>query len=109
MTSNKSGTLIPVYMLILIWPRPSEYDIISISYMTTNAPSTARARRLRERRSRGVAMVAPVEVGEGGIDILIRNELLKQHQTRDRKAVGAACLAALEQWSMGRGARTVGR
>ena len=43
-------------------------------------------------------MVAPVEVGEGGIDILIRNELLQQHQTRDRKAVGEACLAALEQW-----------
>ena len=54
-------------------------------------------------------MVAQVEVGEGGIDILIRNELLKQHQTRDRKAVGKACLAALEQWSMGHGARTVGR
>ena len=33
-------------------------------------------------------MVAPVEVGEGGIDILIRNELLKQHETRDRKAAG---------------------
>jgi len=47
-------------------------------------------------------MVAPVEVGEGGIDILIRNELLKQHQTRDRKAVGEPCLAALEQWSVGR-------
>ena len=54
-------------------------------------------------------MVAQVEVGEGGIDILIRNELLKQHQTRDRKAVGEACLAALEQWSMGRGAQTVKR
>ena len=77
--------------------------------MATNAPSTARVRRLRERRSRGVAMVAPVEVGAGGIDILIRNELLKQHQTRDRKVVGEACLAALEQWSVGRGARTVGR
>jgi len=77
--------------------------------MVTEAPSTVRARRLRERRSRGVAMIAPVEVGEGGIDILTRNELLKQHQTRDRKAVGAACLAALEQWAMGRGARTVGR
>jgi GNAT superfamily N-acetyltransferase len=49
-------------------------------------------------------MVAPVEVGEGGIDILIRNELLKQHQKRNRKAVGAACLAALEQWAEGRGA-----
>jgi hypothetical protein len=54
-------------------------------------------------------MVTPVEVGEGSIDILIRNELLKQHQTRDRKAVSEACLAALEQWAKGRGARTVGQ
>ena len=77
--------------------------------MATNAPSTARVKRLRERRSRGVAMVAPVEVGEGGIDIWIRNERLKQHQTRDRKAVGAACLAALEQWSGGHGARSTGQ
>ena len=73
--------------------------------MSHEAPPTIRARRLRERRSRGVVLVAPVEVGEGGIDILIRNELLKQHQTRDRKAVGEACLAALEQWAEGRGAR----
>ena len=42
-------------------------------------------------------MVAPVEVGEGGIDLLVGNGLLKEHQTRDRKAVGEACLAALEQ------------
>ena len=48
-------------------------------------------------------MVAPVEVGEGGIDLLIRNELLKEHETRDRKAVGVACLAALEQWATDRG------
>ena len=52
-------------------------------------------------------MVAPVEVGEGGIDLLVRNELLKQHQTGDRRAVAAACLVALEQWSGGHGARTV--
>jgi len=52
-------------------------------------------------------MVAPVEVGEGGIDLLVRSGLLKGHQTRDREAVAEACLAALEQWSMGRGARTV--
>ena len=77
--------------------------------MVIEASSTVRARRLRERRSRGVAMVAPVEVGEGGIDILIRNELLKQHQTRDRRAVGEACLAALEQWSDGHGARSTGQ
>ena len=77
--------------------------------MATTAPSTVHSRRLRERRSRGLVLVAPVEVGEGGIDILIRNELLKQHQTRDRKAVGAACLAALEQWAEGLGARSIGQ
>ena len=77
--------------------------------MATNAPSTVRARRLRERRSRGVVMVAPVEVGEGGVGLLVGSGLLKQHQTRDRNAVAAACLAALEQWAEGRGARTVGQ
>ena len=76
--------------------------------MATNAPSTARARRLRERRSRGVAMVAPVEVGEGGVALLVSNGLLKEHQTRDRKAVGAASLEALQQWAEGHGARTMG-
>ena len=50
-----------------------------------------------------------VEVGEGGIEILIRSGLLKEHQTRDRNAVGEACLAALEQWPMGHGARVMGR
>ena len=77
--------------------------------MVTEAPSTARAGRLRERRSRGVAGVAPVEVGEGGVALLVSNGLLKEHETRDRKAVGEACLAALEQWATGRGARTLGR
>ena len=77
--------------------------------MDTNASSTARARRLRERRSRGVVLVAPVEVGEGAVALLVSNGLLKEHETRDRKAVGEACLAALEQWAGGRGARTVGR
>ena len=59
--------------------------------------STVRARRLRERRARGVKMVAMVEVGGGGIQLLVGNGLLKQHQTTDRHAVGEACLAALEQ------------
>ena len=77
--------------------------------MATNAPSTIRARRLRERRSRGVVMVAPVEVGEGGVGLLVGSGLLKQHQAGDRKAVGEACLAALEQWAEGRGARSVGQ
>jgi hypothetical protein len=77
--------------------------------MVNEAPSTARVKKLRERRSRGVVLIAPVEVSEGGIDILIRNGLLKEHETRDRKAVGEACLAALEQWAGGRGARIMGR
>ena len=34
-----------------------------------------------------IAMVAPVEVGEGGIDLLVSNGLLQQHQTADRVAV----------------------
>ena len=77
--------------------------------MAANAPSTVRVKRLRERRSRGVAMVAPVEVGEGGVALLVSNDLLKEHETRDRQVVGVACLAALEQWSMGRGARIMGQ
>ena len=69
----------------------------------------ARIRGLRERHSRGVVLIAPVEVGEGGVRLLVSNGLLKENETGDRKAVGEACLAALEQWSMGRGARTVKR
>jgi len=51
-------------------------------------------------------MVAPVEVGEGGIELLVSNGLLQQHQTADRVAVGEACLAALEAWATGQGALT---
>ena len=77
--------------------------------MITETTFTARVKRLRERYSPGAAIVAPVEVGEGGVALLVSNGLLKEHETRDRKAVREACLAALEQWSMGRGARTVKR
>ncbi len=77
--------------------------------MNNEPTSTIRARRLRERRSRGIAMVAPIEVGVGGVALLVSNGLLKEHETRDRKAVGEACLAALEQWAVGRGAQTVKR
>ena len=52
--------------------------------MAHEPTSTVRARRLRERRSRGVVMVAPVEIGKGGIELLVGNELLKEHETRDR-------------------------
>ena len=73
--------------------------------MTLEPTSTVRARRLRARRVRGVVMVAPVEVGGGGIQLLVGNGLLKEHEMRDRQAAGEACLAALEQWAGGRGAR----
>jgi len=52
-------------------------------------------------------MVAPVEVGSGGVELLVGNGLLKQHQVGDRHAVGKACLAALEQWAEGHGARSM--
>jgi hypothetical protein len=75
----------------------------------TNEPTfTLRARRLRERRSRGVVMVAPVEIGMGGVELLVDNGLLKQHQVNDRHAVGEACLAALEQWVVVRAVRGSG-
>ena len=53
--------------------------------MSHEPTSTVRARHLRERRARGVAMVAPVEVGEGGVALLVRNGLLKEHQITDRQ------------------------
>ena len=56
--------------------------------MVTEPTSTVRARRLLERRSRGVVLVAPVEVGAGGVELLVGNGLLKEHETRDRNAVG---------------------
>ena len=77
--------------------------------MVHEPTATVRARRLRARRARGVVMVAPVEIGEGGVELLVANGLLKQHQTADREAVGAACLSALEQWAEGRGARSMGQ
>ena len=58
--------------------------------MVTEPTSTVRVKRLRERRSRGVAMVAPVEVGEGGIALLVSSGLFEKHETRDRKAAGHA-------------------
>jgi len=73
--------------------------------MAHEPTSTIRARRLRERRSKGIVMVVPVEVGKGGVALLVGDGLLKQHQADDRHAVGKACLAALEQWAEGRGAR----
>ena len=77
--------------------------------MAHEPTSTTRARRLRERRAKGVVMVAPVEVGEGGVELLVSNGLLEQDQVGDRNAVGEACLEALEQWAGGQGARSTGQ
>ena len=44
------------------------------------------------------------KIGMGGVELLVDNGFLKQHQVNDRHAVGAACLAALEQWA-GRNSR----
>ena len=41
-----------------------------------------------------------VQVGEGGIDLLVSNGLLSRVQVNDGQAVGKACLAALEQWAV---------
>ena len=46
---------------------------------------------------------------QGGVELLVDNGLLKQHQVNDRHAVGEACLAALEQWAGGHGARSMGQ
>jgi hypothetical protein len=73
---------------------------------TLTLANVVACRRLRERRSGGIGMVAPVEVGEGGVDLLVGNGLLKQHQISDRKSVGEACLATLEHWAGGQGALT---
>ena len=77
--------------------------------MVHEPTSTARARRLRARRARGVVMVAPVEIGEGGIELLVGNGLLRRQDTRDRMAVGLACLAALQERAEGHGARSTGQ
>ena len=50
-----------------------------------------------------------IEIGEGGVALLFGNGLLGAHETRDRKAVGEACLEALEQWAEGHGARSMGQ
>ena len=57
--------------------------------MINEPTSTTRARRLRERRARGIDMVAPVEIGEGGIELLVGNGLLEEQERCDRNAVGA--------------------
>ena len=48
--------------------------------MKREPASTLCALRLRERSTNVMVMVAPVGFGEGDIELLVGNELLKQHQ-----------------------------
>ena len=73
--------------------------------MDNKSSSTDRVRRLRARRSRGIVMSSLVEVGEGGIELLMRNRLLKHEEKENRQAVQKAVEGALEQWAGGRGSR----
>ena len=57
--------------------------LMTISYMAYEPTSTAGARRPRELRAKGVNMIAPVETGEGGVELLGGDGLLKQHQAGD--------------------------
>jgi len=52
-------------------------------------------------------MVAPLVGCKAGVELLVGNGLLKQHQAGDRHTVGEACLAALEQRAEGQGARSI--
>ena len=73
--------------------------------MDNKFSSTDRVRRLRERRSRGILMSTLVEVGEGGIELLMSNGLLSHEEKEDRAAVQKAVEGALEQWAGGQGSR----
>ena len=73
--------------------------------MDNKSSSTNRVRRLRERRLRGILMSTLVEVGEGGIELLMSNGLLKHEEKENRQAVKSAVEGALEQWAGGRGSR----
>ena len=53
--------------------------------MAHESTFTVRTRSLRERRVRGVIMIAPVESGEDGVESPVGNGLQKQHQITDRQ------------------------
>ena len=67
--------------------------------------STPRVQRLRKRRREGILMCAAVEVGAGGIELLVGNGLLGPNEKNNKAAIQRAVEDALEQWSIGRGSR----
>jgi hypothetical protein len=68
--------------------------------------STPRVQRLRKRRKEGVLMCTTVEVGAGGIELLVGNGLLGPNEKNNKAAIQRAVEDALEQWSAGQGSRT---
>ena len=57
---------------------------------------------------RRMPTAGPIKL-DSSVGLLVSNGLLKEQETRDRKAVGEACLEALQQWAEGHGARTMGQ
>ena len=71
--------------------------IISIGHMAHEPNSTARTRRLRERRERGMVPVAPVELGEGGVPLPVGSAESVCRDSLDRFIAALADLAERER------------
>ena len=50
-------------------------------------------------------MCTMIEVGAGGIELLISNGLLGPHEKNNKAAIQRAVEGALEQWAVGQGSR----
>ena len=50
-------------------------------------------------------MCTTIEVGAGGIELLISNGLLGPKEKNNKAAIQRAVEAALEQWAVGQGSR----
>ncbi len=51
-------------------------------------------------------MCTTIEVGSGGIELLISNGLLGPNEKNNKAAIQRAVEGALEQWAVGQGSRT---
>lgn len=60
--------------------------------------AAARARKLRERRRRGVIAVLPFELVDEDLPVLISRGFLRPEQARDRSAQEDAVARAFEEW-----------
>jgi len=51
-------------------------------------------------------MCTTIEVGAGGIELLVGNGLLGPNEKNNKAAIQRAVEGALEQWAVGQGSRT---